>query len=241
VCTGCEQAWQHGGGRDLPVSATDRAIAECDAQRVGSDREPGTAAQDVAPKVRRFVTLRDRKRCTVPGCRATRHIDVHHVVPRHLGGGHGPENLTLLCSGHHRALHEGHLIITGQAPHLTVVWDNGVIEADAADIDPTYAADVRGDAQDNFVAAPLERYSNTDPAPTPLPHVGPAEPSKYDWTVKKTEVIAAMKQMGFSKEEARALVEQALGELPRGASREEVVRRALRIYRRSAAGAALTR
>src|SRR6185312_7115551 len=53
VCMGCQQGWQNGGGRDLPISETDLEIAECDAQRVGSDQEPGTAAQDVAPKVRR--------------------------------------------------------------------------------------------------------------------------------------------------------------------------------------------
>jgi hypothetical protein len=254
VCTACEQAWQHGGGRDLPVSATDRAIAECDAQRVGSDREPGTAAQDVTPKVRRFVTLRDRKRCTVPGCRAARHIDVQHVVPRHLGGGHGPENLTLLCSGHHRALHEGHLIITGPAPKLSVVWTTGVIEADAGDLDAT--AELGVEALNRPAAHPVDPGSDADPTP----HVGPVsccadidrvsapsatalrvEPSKYDWTVKKTEVLAAMKQLGFSKDEVRALVEQAIGELPRAASREELVRRALRIYRRSAAGASLSR
>ena len=233
VCTACDQAWQHGGGRDLPVSATDRAIAECDAQRVGSDREPGTAAQDVTPKVRRFVTLRDRKRCTVPGCRAARHIDVHHVVPRHLGGGHGPENLTLLCSGHHRALHEGHLIMTGLAPELSVVWTTGVIEADPGDIDQTDAAELGVET--------LDRSADLDAITAPRATAPLAEPSKYDWTVKKTEVLAAMKQLGFSKDEARALVEQASGELPRTASREELVRRALRIYRRSAAGACLSR
>jgi len=128
VCSVCSQAWQHGGGRDFAIDSTELAIAECDAQRVGSDREVGTAAQDVAPKVRRFVTLRDRMRCTVPGCRAARHIDVHHVVPRHLGGGHEAENLTLLCAGHHRALHEGHLTLTGRAPDLVVEWRDSATE-----------------------------------------------------------------------------------------------------------------
>jgi Holliday junction resolvasome RuvABC DNA-binding subunit len=77
-----------------------------------------------------------------------------------------------------------------------------------------------------------------------MPHVATmrsSEPSNYEWTVKKTEIIAAMKQMGFSKEEARALVEQAAGELPRNTSREELLRRALHIYRHSAAGASLAR
>jgi hypothetical protein len=235
LCTGCKQAWQHGGGRDLPVSATDLAIAECDAQRMGSDREPGTAVQDVTPKVRRFVTNRDRRRCTVPGCRAARHIDVHHIRPRYLGGGHEPDNLTLLCSGHHRALHEGHLIITGRAPDLKFVWTSGAIEADAVDVDTTGVAAVGVDGEDGGAELGVNRL--------PSPHVGPtmpsSEPSNYDWTVKKTQVLVAMRQLGFSKDEARALVEQALAELPRSASREDMVRRALRIYKHSVAGACL--
>ena len=243
VCEKCDQAWQHGGGRDLAVSTTDLAIAQCDAQRVGSDREPGKAAQDVTPMVRRFVMLRDRKRCTVPGCRATRHIDVHHIEPQHLGGGHEKENLTLLCSGHHRALHEGHLIITGRAPNLSFVWTSGIIEADAADVD---VAEARGlGAVAPHVLAPHvgqdECGAGTVCGPPPRETVTVPAQSKYDWTVKKTEVIAAMKQMGFSKEESRALVEQAIAELPRSASREELVRRALRVYRSSAAGACLSR
>ena len=41
-------------------------------------------------------------------------------MPRAAGGGHEPENLTLLCSGHHRALHDGKLSINGRAPKLEV-------------------------------------------------------------------------------------------------------------------------
>ena len=215
VCEACDQAWQHGGGREVAVSATDLAIAECDAQRLGSDREPATAVQDVAPKVRRFVTLRDRKRCTVPGCRAARHIDVHHIGPRHLGGGHEPENLTLLCSGHHRALHEGRLVMTGHAPDLVVTWPNGVVDADLADLDP-------------------DATSPTPPSGTP--HVGHTEhrhgePGNYDWTVKKTQATQVMKQFDIAPPAARAYVEEAAQQLPRSASVEQLVRRALRVFR----------
>jgi hypothetical protein len=35
---------------------------------------------------------------------------------------HEPENLTLSCDGHHRALHDGKLTITGKAPDLEVRW-----------------------------------------------------------------------------------------------------------------------
>jgi hypothetical protein len=158
----------------------------------------------VAPKVRRFVMLRDRKRCTVPGCRASRHIDVHHVVPRHLGGRHEAENLTLLCSGHHRALHDGSLTITGRAPNLTVKWK-----------------------------FPIQRDESS-------PHVGPdassASPDvkrpSYGQVVMKTEAALALAQMGFTKQEARVVVEEAATRLPGDASLERLVRAALRLTKR---------
>jgi len=205
VCEKCSQAWQNGGGRELAITATDLAIAACDAQRVGSDREPGKAAQDIAPKVRRFVMLRDRKRCTVPGCRAARHIDVHHIHPQHLRGGHEPENLTLLCAGHHRALHDGRLQITGRAPNIEVNWPNGIVEPDVGDV---------------AVAQPHVGHVQ-------LRHGGP---SNYEWTVKKTEAIQAMKQLGFSLSEARVYVERAAQQLPRETPLDQLIRRALRVF-----------
>src|SRR6185312_5714009 len=126
----------------------------------------------------------------------------------------------------------------------------GVNGPDPEDLDPSDVADVRVGTRDSSAAGHSDVESETDAGPTA--HVGcktrctdvdqatipraigrPLEPSNYEWTVKKTEVLAALKQLGFSKDEARALVEQAIGELPRAASREELVRRALRIYRHS--------
>src|SRR5258706_11980152 len=89
---------------------------------MGSDQAPSRAAQDVAPKTRRFVWRRDGGKCCVPTCRASCNIDVHHIVPRAAGGSHDAENTTLLCGGHHRALHNGKLTITGKAPALEVRW-----------------------------------------------------------------------------------------------------------------------
>ncbi len=119
ICSGCAQGWQQAGGSNIPIDANAVARAECDAQRIGSDREPSRAKQDVTPMVRRFVTRRDRGRCTVPGCRSARFGDVHHIVGRADGGGHEAENLTVLCSAHHSSLHAGQLVITGRAPNLT--------------------------------------------------------------------------------------------------------------------------
>ncbi len=60
VCPTCERAEHEAAGRRYPIDDADRARAECDAQRIGSDREPGRATQDVAPKTARFVRRRDR-------------------------------------------------------------------------------------------------------------------------------------------------------------------------------------
>jgi len=119
ICKLCKHGWQHAGGRLIAIEPADVARAECDAQRIGSlDGQPTRATQDIPPKTRRFVLLRDGGRCTVPGCRASRFIEVHHIEHLENGGDHRATNLTSLCGGHHGAHHRGALIITGSAPNL---------------------------------------------------------------------------------------------------------------------------
>ncbi|MGE0634585.1 MAG: HNH endonuclease [Pseudobdellovibrionaceae bacterium] len=38
-------------------------------------------------------------------CSQRRHLDVHHIKQVSQGGGDKLENLTLLCSGHHKMIH----------------------------------------------------------------------------------------------------------------------------------------
>ncbi|MEO8840643.1 MAG: HNH endonuclease signature motif containing protein [Kofleriaceae bacterium] len=120
ICDACQQGWQDGAGRKIPISAIDVARAECDAQRIGSDHEPKRAKQDVSPATRRAVFRRDHGGCRVQGCRSSRNLDVHHVVARADGGSHELENLLLLCGAHHTMLHEGTLRITGQGANVTI-------------------------------------------------------------------------------------------------------------------------
>jgi hypothetical protein len=49
----------------------------------------------------------------VTGCRHATFVDVHHLEARADGGGHGLENLVTLCGAHHRAIHDGALLVTG--------------------------------------------------------------------------------------------------------------------------------
>ncbi|HET9989799.1 MAG TPA: RuvA C-terminal domain-containing protein [Kofleriaceae bacterium] len=69
----------------------------------------------------------------------------------------------------------------------------------------------------------------------PSPHVGPAlgaAPSNYGWIVMKTEAARALAQMGFTNQEARAVVEKAANDLPRDCSLERLMRLALRLTHR---------
>jgi hypothetical protein len=56
----------------------------------------------------------------VPGCRSTKHVEIHHIIPREHGGTHDPWNLTLTCDSCHAAIHRGLITITGRAPDQLV-------------------------------------------------------------------------------------------------------------------------
>lgn len=114
-CDSCKRAKQLGGSVTVDISSADAERAQCDAERV-SGEAPDRVTQDVPPKVRRFVELRDQMRCRAPGCRSTRGLELHHIVHREHGGTHDPSNLILLCEGHHAAHHRGALSIAGTAP-----------------------------------------------------------------------------------------------------------------------------
>jgi hypothetical protein len=113
ICESCKHAYQSG----IAVGPGEVARAECDAQRIGSlDADvPARAHQDVSPKTRRFVWLRDSGRCTVAGCRSARNLEIHHKVPRSAGGSHDASNLVLLCDAHYVAHHAGKLDRLGAA------------------------------------------------------------------------------------------------------------------------------
>lgn len=61
------------------------------------------------------MLLRDHCRCRVPGCNRRRYVDVHHIVEQVQGGVHSRSNCLVLCTTHHRLLHEGKLTISGDA------------------------------------------------------------------------------------------------------------------------------
>jgi hypothetical protein len=103
----------HGGeGRsDLAVESVKRL--SCDGSVVpmvdGTDGEPlnvGRKQRTVPAALKRALWARDGG-CAFPGCTHTHFVDAHHIRHWADGGETSLENTTLLCSGHHRLVHEG--------------------------------------------------------------------------------------------------------------------------------------
>jgi len=105
-------ALQGGEGRsDLPLESVRRLT--CDGSVVpmadGIDGEPmnvGRKQRTVPAALRRALWARD-KGCSFPGCTHTRYVDAHHVRHWADGGETSLGNTMLLCSAHHRLVHEG--------------------------------------------------------------------------------------------------------------------------------------
>ena len=100
-----------GGTSDLPTPAVRRLL--CDGAVVGivddGDGSPlsmGRRTRTVPVRMRRALEARDRT-CRYPGCHHGRWLDAHHVVHWADGGETNLKNLVLLCTHHHKLLHEG--------------------------------------------------------------------------------------------------------------------------------------
>ena len=100
-----------GGKSDLPVESV-RRIA-CDADLVAVIRDAkgnllnlGRKHRVVSPQLKRALLARD-KCCTYPSCSHEQFLEAHHVMHWADGGETSLENTTMICSRHHRLLHEG--------------------------------------------------------------------------------------------------------------------------------------
>ena len=116
VCSACGQGAMRANGEAMPVSPEVIERAECDAQTIQLDErphvgQPPRATQQIPPALRRRIKLRDQH-CMVPGCRHSQ-CDLHHLEFRAEGGEHSERNICLICPAHHRAIHEGRLIVEG--------------------------------------------------------------------------------------------------------------------------------
>ena len=74
----------------------------------------GLELRALTTATRRRIALRDKHRCSVPGCPNFRFVDVHHLRARAMGGRHDDDQLTSLCTQHHDAVHDSRLVIEGR-------------------------------------------------------------------------------------------------------------------------------
>jgi hypothetical protein len=66
----------------------------------------------IPAKVEHEVILRDEAQCTYfdhhgKRCDQQRWLHRHHILPKTYGGNDATDNLTLLCAGHHKMVHQG--------------------------------------------------------------------------------------------------------------------------------------
>ncbi len=125
TCKSCKQTVIEGAGESLPIDPATVARLTCDAEHIGDlESDELTRVTSAIPAaIRRKVFHRDHFACVVPGCRATRHLSIHHIQHREDGGDHSMWNVCVLCFGCHKRHHEGRLKITGRAPDgLQFTW-----------------------------------------------------------------------------------------------------------------------
>jgi len=99
------------GSSQLPIESVRRVC--CDGSVVplvennkGEPLNVGRKVRTVTTAIRRALWARD-KGCGFPGCSNTRFVDAHHIRHWADGGETSVENMVLLCSSHHKLVHEG--------------------------------------------------------------------------------------------------------------------------------------
>jgi len=107
-----QSALANGNGRSsLPIESVKRLCCDGHAVILGEDEngEPlniGRKTRTVPTAIKRALMARD-KSCAFPGCHHTRFVDAHHIQHWSAGGETNLDNLMLLCSQHHKLVHEG--------------------------------------------------------------------------------------------------------------------------------------
>jgi hypothetical protein len=118
------------GCSDLPIDTVKRLLCDCSLVTVVEDEnahplDVGRKQRIVSTPLKRALYARDRG-CTFPGCHRKRYVDGHHLKHWINGGETTAGNLTLLCTHHHKKLHEGGFSIVKDADGtLRFVTDDG--------------------------------------------------------------------------------------------------------------------
>ncbi len=203
------RGWREGAGGRAELAPAEIATALCDAEHLSSgDGERKTAT--LTKRKRERIIARDQHRCAVPGCRSKKHLDVHHIVHQEHGGGHEDSNLITLCSGHHRAHHEGRLAIEGLAPdRMTFEWA----------VPPELTAHVGTNERHAHVGTKARHKKARATV---------AGAARFEHAVLQTQARDALVGLGWKPGIARAAVEEAWDGVGTDVSIDVLIRKALR-------------
>jgi len=167
----------------------------------------------VSDKKRARILARDHHRCTVPGCRNARNLDIHHIVHQEHGGGHQDWNLTTLCHGHHARHHRELLAIEGRAPDaIRFTWPK-------RSADEGWAHAGSSERQRAHVGSNESQQRGGRDEPTR---------SRLGDAAMRTQVRDALVGMGWKPGLARAAVDDALTNVGTDVPIEALIREALR-------------
>ena len=86
--------------------ACDSGLVSVKTDNNGDPLDLGRKQRTPSPSLMRALRLRHRH-CAFPGCSCDAFMEAHHLRHCAQGGTTSLENTTLLCSAHHRAVHEG--------------------------------------------------------------------------------------------------------------------------------------
>ena len=125
----------------------------------GTPLDVGRKARVVPPAMRRAIVARDRC-CRFPGCRNQRWVDAHHIEHWVDGGATRADNLILLCTRHHRLVHEGGFRVSGDAANLRFDRPDGTA-----------------------ITAPPPPPLETPLPPSTPPRPPPMMPPNYHWAI----------------------------------------------------------
>jgi hypothetical protein len=98
-------------GPEVPASTAQRLACDARVQvlltdRTGNRMYLGRSRRLATPAQIAALTTRDGDGCQFPGCTHTRYLHAHHVRHWLHGGRTDVDNLILICSFHHRAIHD---------------------------------------------------------------------------------------------------------------------------------------
>ena len=91
---------------------------------VGNPLHLGDTTPTVSRRQKRALLARDHH-CRFPGCGRRRYLHAHHIVHWSRGGRTCISNLVLVCSRHHRLVHEGGFGVSGTSGNVVFTRPDG--------------------------------------------------------------------------------------------------------------------